>query len=245
MDVAVDRHNPTSLQKIAYWLKLNCGKSLIRKRNFESCFGDFPEKYKEFTHRLGQVRHIEGDILEFGVHLGGTTCLIANYINQHNIPKHIFSFDSFCGFNPEEFETSYAKGAVTDLAQKDAFQSSDNNLLYVQMKLEAFGFDQLVTLYPGFFQETLDSFLSAKPNRQFSFALIDCDLDTSVQYCAEKIFDQMITGGIMLFDDYASIKPGKPDTTFSPGVRKVVDQFVDSHEHADHGYANGLFFLMK
>ena len=55
----------------------------------------------------------------------------------------------------------------------------------------------------------------------------------------------MSTGGIILFDDYASIEPNKPDTAYSFGVKKVVDQFVSEHSPLDHGYNNGLYHFVK
>lgn len=175
---------------------------------------------------------------------------------QHNFPhgtehlesgkgKVIHSFDSFQGFNSEEFQASYSRGGVTLLREKDAFKSAEFSRPYVKSKLDTFGFSNLVTLHPGVFQQTLLPFLEEDSSQQFCFALIDCDLDTSVKFCAESIYNRMAPGGVILFDDYASGRPDKPHAAYSPGVQQVVDEFVETHSPEYHGFANGLYHFVK
>jgi predicted O-methyltransferase YrrM len=226
-------------------LRLLLLKSQIRNRNFESCFGAYAEKYAEFFKWYGRALELDGDILEFGVASGGTTSLMAQRLLEGGKGKTIHSFDSFQGFNSEEFQASYSRGGVTLLSEKDAFKLAEFSLAYVQSKLDAFGFSNLVVLHPGFFQQTLLPFLEEDPGRQFCFALIDCDLDTSVKFCAKSIYNRMASGGVILFDDYASGRQDKPHTAYSPGVQLVVDEFVEMYSPEHHGFADGLYHFVK
>ena len=215
-----------------------------REQNFGSCFGPYTEKYDELYKWLKQAENIPGDILEFGVATGGTTCLIAYYIKAHASPKTIDSFDSFAGFAPKEFDDNVSLGYVTNPSVKYSWQTYEFSFAYVQRKLKAHKFFPFTSLHKGFFQDTLLEFLNQN-DRLYSFALIDCDLASSIDFCAKSIFPYMSTGGIILFDDYASIEPNKPDTAYSFGVKKVVDQFVSEHSPSDHGYNNGLYHFVK
>ena len=103
----------------------------------------------------------------------------------------------------------------------------------------------MVCLHPGFFQDTLSPFLVQKPVAKYCFALIDCDLATSVQFCAEAIYEFISPGGVILFDDYASLTAGKPHTAYSPGVQTVVNKFVENYVPINNGYASGLYYFVK
>ena len=227
------------------WLKLRLARSRIRRQHYESCFGDVPLKYEEFFHWFLAATELEGDILEFGVAKGGTTCLMAEKLSSTGRMKTIHAFDSFHGFDETEFESALASGDVTDPGQRHVFSTKEYSLQYVEAKLRAFGLQSFVRLYPGLFQTTLQPFLDANRGSRICFSLIDCDLATSVRFCAETIYESVVPGGVILFDDYASMAPGKRFTAYSPGVRKVVDEFVAKHRPKLDGLRNGLYHLVK
>ena len=91
------------------WVKLLLVKAGIRNQNFGSCFGSYTEKYEEYLRWFSQAIKLDGEVLEFGVASGGTTCLMAQALNEAKTPKTIHSFDSFTGFNPDEFDKSYGQ----------------------------------------------------------------------------------------------------------------------------------------
>ena len=227
------------------WLKLLLFKSRIRNRHYDAAFGPHPEKYVELFKWFARATELEGDVLEFGVGSGGITCLMAEKLLETGKQKTIHSFDSFKGFNPEEFDESYARGDVTDLKEKNVWRTVERSLAFVRLKLKRFGFSHLVSLNPGFFQDTLKPFLNEQPASLFCFALVDCDLGSSVQFCAEAIYKYMTPGGVILIDDYRSLNPQKILTSYSLGVQRAVHEFVQEHPSEDHGYADGLYHFVK
>ena len=230
--------------QIKSWMKLLAIPLGYKDPTYGSCFGPHEAKYAEFYKWLKRSLSIQGGILEFGVASGGTTCLLAEYLKSHNSSKTIDSFDSFIGFDPIEFDADFDNGHVTNPSEKTAFQTTEFSFNYVRLKLKAYGLADTVSLHKGFFEKSLPQFL-LRSDQPFSFALIDCDLASSVRFCANLIYPYMSQNGIILFDDYASLELGKPDTAYSPGVQLVVDEFVTQHMPLAHGYNNGLYHFVK
>ncbi len=232
------------LNNLKAWIKLISIHMGYKEPQYGSLFGTDEEKYQELFKWLKKSFGTNGDILEFGVGTGGSTCLIAEYVKSRYASKTIHSFDSFTGFDADEFDENFALGYVTNLSEKYAWQIPEFSYRYVKKKVAAYGFDSLVSLHRGFFKDTLSDFLTST-GKTFSFALIDCDLASSVQFCANLIYPYISPGGVILFDDYASLEPNKSDTAYSPGVRKVVDRFITDHRPISHGYNNGLYHIVK
>jgi hypothetical protein len=65
----------------------------------------------------------------------------------------------------------------------------------------------------GFFKSTLP-----RVSGPFSFALIDCGLGVTVQFCLENLFQKMSSGGIVLIDEYV--------IEAWSGVKPAVDDFI-------------------
>ena len=95
------------------------------------------------------------------------------------------------------------------------------------------------TVHPieGFFQDTLAPLITETP--QVAMVFIDCDLEESMRFCAETVWDRIPCGGIVAFDDYA-------EPTF-PGSKLAIDAFVAEYqgEIADHGLMKRLYYVEK
>jgi O-methyltransferase len=70
---------------------------------------------------------------------------------------------------------------------------------------------------PGWFEETLASLPS---DQRFCFLHVDCDLYDSTKTCLHHLYDKVVDGGIIVFDDYFDIGAGE---------RKAVDEFLAEH----------------
>ena len=70
-----------------------------------------------------------------------------------------------------------------------------------------------IEIYQGFFPETAGPIT----DKQFSLVHIDVDIYKSVVDCCDFFYQRMITGGIMIFDDYGF--------STCPGAKNAVDEF--------------------
>ena len=154
------------------------------------------------------VRGRPGNIIECGVYRAGTTVLLARLLAEYGLAKRIYALDSFGGFAPE-IDDEIGRGQVVE-AGRTAFRA--NSVEYVRKKLAVLGVADVIEVVPGFFEDTLSGI-----DDQFCLALIDCDLEKSIEYCLEQLWDKMVEGGSVVVDDYAN--PGYP------GAALAADRF--------------------
>jgi asparagine synthase (glutamine-hydrolysing) len=179
----------------------------------ESCIGDV------------QDRAVPGDFLETGVALGGSGILIAGLMDQG---RRFHGYDVF--------------GMIPAPSEEDPPPVHDRYRTIVEGRSEGIGgdtyygyvgdlYDRVITsfaefgqpvdgervqLHRGLFDETLH------PEGQVAFAHVDCDWYEPVKLCIERIWPQLASGGLMIFDDY----------TEYGGCTKAVDEFVGAREDA-------------
>jgi predicted O-methyltransferase YrrM len=149
-----------------------------------------------------------GNVIECGVYRAGTTVLLARALAEFRLTKRIYALDSFGGFTPE-IDEEIDRGLVVE-AGRTAFTA--NSVEYVRKKLAVLGVADAVEVVPGFFEDTLPGI-----DDQFCLALIDCDLEKSIEFCLEHLWDKMVDGGYVVVDDYAN--PGYP------GAALAADRF--------------------
>lgn len=181
---------------------------------------------------LNRVSHLEGNIIECGTSRCGTTAIMAQYLKEKGIDKHIYALDSFEGFPEDEVEKEREEGL--NFTSKGAFTST--SLEYVTKKFERLGVSDYVTPVKGFFEDTLESVDS-----DWCFAFVDCDLKDSLIYCGEIIWPRLASGGALLFDDYGA--------EVHLAAREGVDYFVDKHsaeisEHRNLGDEGGRGYVL-
>lgn len=117
----------------------------------------------------------EGLVLEFGVRYGTSLRQIAALAKQ---PVH--GFDSFQGL-PEDWHAE-ARGSYSTGGALPAMP--DN-----------------VTLHAGWFDDTLPAFLARNPGA-VRYMNIDCDLYSSTRSVLGLLTDQIVTGTVIVFDEY-------------------------------------------
>lgn len=160
---------------------------------------------------LDRTAGLEGGIAECGVWRGRTFVAMALYLKQKGIPKTIFGFDSFQGFDAS-VETDISLGGA-DVNVKKLRGFDDTSYALVQRKAGAFHLENF-RIEPGFFQESLPRCEGEK----FCFVHLDCDLYESYAVCLDFFYPRMVSGGIILFDEYND--PGWP------GANRAVDEFL-------------------
>ncbi len=165
---------------------------------------------------LKQVDSLSGDVAEVGVYKGGTGRMMAVVCASRGKTVHLF--DTFAGM-PEcdPVHDDYVKGYLGDTSL-DLVRSNLRDCKNVE-------------LYPGLFPATS----TPVHNTMFSFVHIDTDIYRSTMDCCEFFYPRMISGGILLFDDYGS----------ASGVTKAVDEFFGSKNENPLYFGSGQAFVFK
>lgn len=145
-----------------------------------------------------QVQGLSGDVAEVGVYRGGTARLLARVFDPTGKPLHLF--DTFTGLpDPDPGKDTLKAGDFgdTSLESVRAYLQDCPNLCF----------------YPGFFPATA----GPVQERSFCFAHIDVDIYQSVMDCCAFYYPRLVTGGILIFDDYGDLS--------CPGARQAVEEF--------------------
>lgn len=185
------------------WLGYGEFKTLYQKTKDSSLV---PASKCHFLYSLAkQALSRDGEIWECGVYKGGTAALLNSLIQKHAPETPLRLFDTFEGM-PE-----------TD-NDKDRHQKGDFNDTSLEKVKALVGDDKNVTYYKGLIPETFKGLDSKK----IALAHIDVDIFTAIKDCCEFILPRLLSGGIIIFDDY-----GVPSC---PGARKAVDEFFQDRK---------------
>lgn len=121
-----------------------------------------------------------GPFVEVGVYKGGSAWHLMNIAKETERPVHLF--DTFTGIPVQDDIDNHKIGDFNDV-----------DLLEVRKAIPNAWFH--VGLFPGTFRRTL--FYDG-----IAFAHIDCDQYQSVKDCIEHLWPIIVSGGVMLFDDF-------------------------------------------
>jgi len=176
------------------------------------------KKLWEFLEEI-ESQKIEGSLVECGVFKGGSGAVMVYKAQKARMKRVVHLFDSFEGM-PEPTKKDGLK-AVAFAEGKDTGQLKSiektvgglegvKKLFFSRMNLSKEG----VYFYKGWFQNTLTK--SKKKVGKIALLRIDADWYESVKVCLEELYDQVVEGGCVVFDDYS----------YWQGCRKAVDEFV-------------------
>jgi len=186
--------------------------------------------YAAYRYRLLELIHgIEGDIVECGVGRGVSMlnwCALSEYSQKYqDEPKwperKIWGFDSFEGL-PEP--TAEDLNVEWENAHNiDAGTISDTSRLGVLKMMEQSGISakylaSSVELRQGWFEKSLPGF-----NTKIALLHIDVDLHDSYEFVLRELFDQVVPGGVIAFDEYKN----RWDLERFPGAAIAIDNFFD------------------
>jgi O-methyltransferase len=183
-----------------------------------------PEKMRRIEQTLAQIRErgVPGDLIEFGIALGGSAIVIA----RHAGPGcRFFGLDVFEMIPPPTSEKDDEKsrsrfeiirsGMSRGIGGDTYYGYRDNLYEEVKSSFRRYGLDpdgEQIRLVPGLFEDswpTLDI-------RKVAFAHVDCDWYDPVRFCLASLADIMAPGGAIMIDDYHDYG----------GCRIAVDEFL-------------------
>lgn len=160
---------------------------------------------------LESVAGIDGDIIECGVFRGASIRRIARAIRDGRADRTIYACDSFEGFPEDgigrEDTTLFRPASLL----KGKFTVAGDVPARLEHFFSAFGVQGRIV--KGYFADTLP----ALADRNFAFVHIDCDTYRGHLECLSLLYDRVVPGGIVVFDDYRGPK--------WPGATRAVDEF--------------------
>ncbi len=150
--------------------------------------------------------NLEGETAELGVYKGGSAKMLSRLFTEFSPDKKVLLFDTFGGMPVTDGDF--------DLHQEGDFD--DVNLDYVKNFMKDCN---NVEFHQGLFSDTLPKIDYEK----FCFIHIDADIYPSVKECTEFFYPKMVSGGVIIYDDYGLVS--------CPGAKKAVDEyFADKSE---------------
>ena len=152
-------------------------------------------------------------IAEAGIGIGTTFLLLAFIAKK--IGVKLIGFDSFSGF--PEITNKKDKRAFGRIVKKGQLNYSSVNSL--KNKLTNAGLDEdfinnNIEIVEGFFNNTLKDF---SRDKKIFFLHLDVDLYSSYKTCLENLWDSVIDGGVVIFDEYHDKK--------WPDAKDAIDDF--------------------
>jgi asparagine synthase (glutamine-hydrolysing) len=180
------------------------------------------DKLLRLQRALKEIEKTEGDILEFGVALGGSGIVLA--LNK-GTSRRFLGFDVFqmipAPISEKDDAASKARyeaiksGASKGIGGDKYYGYRDDLFSEVKASFARHGAPvngHSIVLYRGLFEETWPT-ASVGP---VALAHIDCDWYDPVRFCLHAIADKVSAGGIVIIDDYNDWS----------GCRNAVDEFI-------------------
>jgi O-methyltransferase len=144
----------------------------------------------------------EGALIEVGVWRGGTAALIATQASNLGLRDKVYACDTFSGVVKAGAEDpDYLGGEHADTSK-----NSVEDFFRKTLKLDN------IEILTGIFPEDTGDKVE---NLKFRFCHIDVDVYQSAKDVTEWIWERLVPGGMIVYDDYGG------DTT--PGIARYVD----------------------
>jgi hypothetical protein len=171
-----------------------------------------------FAANILAVEHVlennlDGDIVEVGVWKGGSVVsMLMTLIKNNNTSKKIHLYDTFEGMTPHTEKDFDLQGrAAGHLINSDPFWLCISPLEEVKNNISKTGYpEDLISYHKGDICKA--NFI---PNK-ISFLRLDTDWYESTKCELEKFYDNVVSGGIIMLDDYGHWQ----------GCKKAVDEFL-------------------
>jgi O-methyltransferase len=181
-----------------------------------------PERFLRIEGAARKTLHVPGDIVEFGVALGGSAIVLASHANSN---KRFYGLDVFDMIPEPSSEKDDAKskaryeiiksgqseglgGAPYYGYRKDLLE--DVKASFAKHGLAVDG--DRIQLHKGLFHDTFP----AIGVDEVALAHVDCDWYDPVAYCLAQLSNRMSSGGLIVIDDYNDYG----------GCRTAVDEFL-------------------
>ena len=225
--------------------------NLPSQENYDSfnnfIFSDDLKLTGKLLHRFEyfmKVKDIPGDIVEIGVFKGSGLISFLKFIDIYcpNSNKKVIGFDIF---NTKNAKDVLSKDTKIDALSMDlVYDRVDANELLlesVKKRIEDSGVDvDKFLLIEGDVELSIPEFLKINPGFRISLLYIDVDLDRPTYFSLKYLWDRILPGGYILFDEYEYHKFSE-----SNGVERFLKERNLDFELKSTNWIAPTTFLLK
>ena len=162
------------------------------------------------------IINLPGHVVECGVYKGVSLIRFATYREalENQYSRKIIGFDAFGKF-PEQDDNN-------DIQFVKQFERGGGNGISPDELKEVFAHKEFVNyeIIQGDIVETLPKFVSEHPELKIALLHIDVDVYQPTKIILEHLYDKVVKGGVIIFDDYGTVA----------GETKAVDEYFGEKE---------------
>jgi hypothetical protein len=165
-----------------------------------------------------EVNRLEGAFVECGVWRGGCSGVMAYLANKYGSGREVHLFDSFEGLpDPTDRDGEEARSYM-DRLRHGAYAGKFGCAVSADT-VKSFLSDRLkiscehVHIHQGWFKHTIPR--QAAGIGDIALLHADADWYDSTKVCLDHLYDKVVPGGAVVFDDYG----------YWPGCKRAVDEF--------------------
>lgn len=196
----------------------------------ESRFGKFLAHYELYK----KIVHLPGAIIECGLFKGNSFFRLAHFrdLLESRYSRKLIGFDIFGTFPKTTFENDKKYLDVfTNSAGENSIEIEEIEKVMNYKKLENYEFVK------GDINITLPKYCTENQHQKISLLHIDTDIYEPAVTILENMYERVVSGGIIIFDDYGTF----------PGETKAVDDFFKNKKEKIQKLSLGLTpsFIVK
>lgn len=169
---------------------------------------------------MEQVAKVDGDVLEVGTWRGGT----AGIFTQQLPNKTIYLADTFTGVVKSSEWEHYKDKAHDDTSEELVVE-------FLRNEMKAKNFKILKGIFPEDTGEQVK-------NQKFALVYLDVDVYESTKDAFNFVWEQVVPGGIVAFDDYGMISA-------CAGISKFVNEIRGDKDKIFLQNSNGQAYIIK
>jgi len=160
-----------------------------------------------------KIVDLPGEVVECGVFKGVSLIRFATYreILESQFSRKIIGFDAFGKFPDNvslQTDKEFIKNFETDAGDGISKDELENILKYKKFNN--------IFLIKGLIPESFDEYFREKPATQISLLHIDVDVYEATKACLDYLYERVVKGGIIVFDDYGLVD----------GATKAINEFI-------------------
>lgn len=178
-------------------------------------FGNWMAHYELYK----KILELPGDVIELGVFKGGGVIQFATFreLLENENSRKIIGFDIFGKF-PQGEKLESDRHFVDQWNEQFEGEFLSKEDIYRSLEIKGI---QNVQLIEGDICTTVEKYLEKHPQTKISLLHIDVDIYEPAKVGLDKLFDRVVKGGVIVFDDYGCIE----------GETVAVDEFLSNREY--------------